>query len=180
MLREPIQASNNTSSWLYKCASSNVFLSHSHYFPSFPQRGVDFSPFLVAFFSSLSPSDADVAVGGAPPLSFTPQCWQMGQTVGLWYQWVGTAAEIREINGRKEEGQPFNGAPWQKQHWDTVLKLEISFFFKKKLNFYVSGPHGPHCRRNWEALGVPDPSQTYVICIFLFFFLKQRNQFGFI
>lgn len=35
------------------------------------------------------------------PLSFTPRCWQTGQTswVGPWCQWVGTAAEVKRHGG---------------------------------------------------------------------------------
>lgn len=40
------------------------------------------------------------------PLSFTPQCWQTGQTswVGPWCQWVGTAAEVKRNRGGRRKG----------------------------------------------------------------------------
>ena len=54
----------------------------------------------------------------SPPLSFTPRCWQTGQTswVGPWCQWVGTAAEVKR-HGGKEEGRHRTGChSWQETH----------------------------------------------------------------
>lgn len=83
------------------------------------KRGTSFFPPHRVF---LSPSEADV---GVPPLSFTPQCWQMGQTVGLWCQWVGTAAEVR-TNGRKEKD--LTGRHDNSSIGNHLLTQKISFF----------------------------------------------------
>ncbi len=64
------------------------------------------SPFLSPPLHSLLLVSFPLSSGGANlavfPLSFTPQCWQTGQTswVGPWCQWVGTAAEVKR-NGRR-------------------------------------------------------------------------------
>lgn len=109
-----------------------------------------------------------------PPSLFTPQYWQMGQTVGLWCQWVGTAAEVR-TNGRKEEDSHLMGRHDNSstgrigEHW----KNSTFFFFLGGVIFKVFWAHVPRCCRNEEALWLSDPSQTRIEDFFFVFFLMK-------